>query len=215
MSRRALPLFVAFVVCAAFAGLRPAKAQDTRIITFDEAVRIALEQNATLRQTENATEASRVAVEQARARFLPDLSLSTRGTRSFGRTFSESEGRIVDRSTDTVNVGASSSVTLFDGFANVASLREARFGEAASTLDLERTRETVVFTVAANFLALVQQQEQLRVQRENLAAESALEREIASYVEAATSGFSNASMARSTSESMGSFGGAPNSVMSA
>jgi hypothetical protein len=36
----------------------------------------------------------------------------------------------------------------------------------------------VAFTVASNFLALVQQQEQLRVQRENLAAQEAQEKQI-------------------------------------
>ena len=41
-----------------------------------------------------------------------------------------------------------------------------------------------MFTVASNFLALIQQQEQLRVQRENLAADSALEQQIQTYVNA-------------------------------
>src|SRR3712207_7835697 len=43
--------------------------------------------------------------------------------------------------------------------------------EQASTQDLARTRQTVVFTVASNFLELVAQQEQLRVQQQNLAAD--------------------------------------------
>jgi outer membrane protein len=42
----------------------------------------------------------------------------------------------------------------------------------------------VAFTVASNFLALVQQQEQLRVQRENLAAQEAQEKQIKAFVDA-------------------------------
>jgi outer membrane protein len=161
-----------------------AQAAEARIITFEEAVRIALEQNASVRQAENASRLGAVNVRQARSQFLPDLSLTTRGGQSFGRTFNADEGRIIEQTTDTLNVGVSSGVTLFDGFANTASVREARFNAAASDLDLERTRETIVFTVAANFLELVQQQEQLRVQRENLTAQSELERQISSYVDA-------------------------------
>jgi outer membrane protein len=175
---------LAAVICASLLALPVAHAAETRIITFDEAVRIALEQNASVRQAENAAKLGSVNVRRARGQFLPDLSLSTRGGQSFGRTFNQDEGRIVEQTTDTLNVGVSSGVTLFDGFANTASLREARFNAAASDLDLDRTRETIVFTVASNFLALVQEQEQLRVQRENLTAQGALERQISSYVDA-------------------------------
>lgn len=175
---------LAVVTCACLLAPAPVRAAQARIIAFDEAVRIALEQNASLRQARNAAALADVSVRQARGQFLPDLSLATRGGKTFGRTFNQEEGRIIDQTTDTLNLNASSGVTLFDGFANTAGLREARFDAAASDLDLERTRETIVFTVASNFLALVQQQEQLRVQRENLAAQSALERQISSYVDA-------------------------------
>jgi outer membrane protein len=175
---RAAAAFIALL------ALAPAFAQEARIITFDDALGIALEQNADLRQARLAVEASDVAVDRARGEFLPDLSLSTRAGRNFGRNFDQSEGRIIDTTTSNVNLNVSSGVTLFDGFANIASLRGTRFEADASRLDLRRTGETVVFSVAANFLALVQQQEQLRVQRENLTAESALERQIASYVDA-------------------------------
>jgi outer membrane protein len=177
---RVLPVVLGLSLLAPFR----LQAAEARIITFDEAVRIALEQNTTVRQAENAAKLGAVDVRQARGRFLPDLALTTRGGQSFGRTFNQEEGRIINETTDTLNVGVSSGVTVFDGFANTASVREARFDAAASDLDLERTRETIVFTVAANFLELVQQQEQLRVQRENLTAQSALERQISSYVDA-------------------------------
>lgn len=159
-------------------------AADARVITYEEAVGIGLERNSDLRQAEIAAEVGSVAVAQARGRFLPDLSLSTRGGTNFGRNFDESEGRVIETSTRTASVGVSTSLPLFEGFANVAGLREAKLNEAAGRMDLARTRETVVFTVASNFLNLVQQQEELRVRRESLSAESALEQQISSYVEA-------------------------------
>ncbi|MFO7277371.1 MAG: TolC family protein [Pseudomonadota bacterium] len=179
----------ALLACATgllLAAARPAIAQqpDTRIITFQDAVRIALERNATLRRAQNTAELDAIAVEEARNSFLPDLRFSTQGAQSFGRNFSDIEGRILDRSTRSVNMGLNSSVVLFNGFGNVASYREARLSEQASRLDLQRSEETVVFTVAANFLALIQQREQLRVQRENLEAELELERQIRSFVDA-------------------------------
>jgi len=182
---RSLALAAQLALASGALGLASvALAADARVITYEEAVRIGLERNSDLRQAEIAAQVGSVAVEQARARFLPDLSLSTRGGKSFGRNFDESEGRVIETSTDTASVGVSSSLPLFEGFANVAGLREARLNEQAGQMDLTRTRETVVFTVASNFLSLVQQQEELRVRRESLAAQAELERQISSYVDA-------------------------------
>jgi outer membrane protein len=182
MSRRAT--WLALVALVTSLGLRPALAADARIITFQDAVQIALEDNTLLRQAQNAARAGDVTVNQARGQFYPDLALSSRGAQSYGRTFDESEGRVFDTSTRALSVGLSSSVTLFDGFGNTATLNQARLDAQASNRDLVRTRETVVFTVASNFLLLVQQQGQLRVRRESLAAESELERQIQDFVDA-------------------------------
>jgi outer membrane protein len=182
MSSRSLPL--ALALSALLMVVRPADAADARIITFQDALHIALERNSTLRQSENATKATDITVDQARGQFYPDLGLSAHGAQSYGRNFDESEGRVFDTSTRTLGVGLSSSVTLFDGFGNTATLGQAKLDQQASGSDLARARETVVFTVASNFLLLVQQQEQLRVRRESLAAESELERQIKNYVDA-------------------------------
>jgi outer membrane protein len=169
-------------LCLCLCG--PAHAAEARIIGFQEAVRIALSQNIGLRQAENSSATAAVAVNEARMQFVPNLLASTSGSYDFGRNFSESEGGIIDESSRSASLGLSSGVTLFNGFANTASLRQAKLENRAGELDLTRARETVVFSVASNFLALIQQQEQLRVRRESLAAEAALAEQIQTYVNA-------------------------------
>lgn len=159
-------------------------AQDARVITYEEAIQIALEQNADLKQTENAARLDELDVRQARNQFLPDLNVGVQGGQSFGRSFSESEGTTIDTDAQSANINVNSGVTLFDGFSNVASLKAAKLAGQASRLDVTRGRETVVFTVATDYLALIQQQEQLRVQRENLTAQSDLEEQVQTYVNA-------------------------------
>jgi outer membrane protein len=181
MSRTSL---VSIVASALLLVGGTAAAQDSRIITFKEAVRVALEQNTALRLAQNAAALGKVDVSEARGQFLPDLRLTTSGSKNFGRQFDETAGTIVDRSSNSVSLGVASGVTLFDGFGNTASLQQARLNDRAGESDLKRFRETVVFTVASNFLALIQGQEQLRVQRENLAAAAALEQQIQTYVDA-------------------------------
>jgi outer membrane protein len=163
-------------------GAVPLAAQQ-RTVTFADAVGIALRQNVAIRQAQNATALDETAVRQQRLQFLPDLRFNVSGSENVGRSFNETEGRITDQSTQSVSTGVSSSVTLFNGGQNLANLRAARRGEQASTQDLARTRQTVVFTVASNFLDLVAQQEQLRVQQQNLEALRAQEEQIKRFVD--------------------------------
>jgi outer membrane protein len=156
----------------------------SQTITFDDAIRIALRQNTTLLQANNSAALSSATVRQQRLSLLPDLRFTTNTGQNYGRTFSEEEGRIIDQTTQSMNAGLSSSVTLFNGLANIASLRSAQLSEDAGERNVKRAEQTVAFTVASNFLALVQQQEQLRVQRENLAAQEAQEKQIKAFVDA-------------------------------
>jgi outer membrane protein len=172
-------LIAAFV--SASAG---AQAQNARIITFQDAIRIALEQNISVRQAQNSAALGKVDVSEARGQFLPDLRFSTTGAKNFGRSFDQTEGQIVNQTTKSMSLGVNTSVVVFDGLGNIANLRGAKLSDQAGEQELVRTRETVAFSVASQFLALIQRQEQLRVQRENLSAATALEQQIQQYVDA-------------------------------
>lgn len=147
-----------------------------RVIGFDQAIEIALAQNDDLRQARNNAALGALDVAQARRDFVPDLRASAQSSRAFGREDGDT--------TRTATAGLTSGVTLFNGFANTATLAGAKSASAADQADLARAGETVVFTVATDFLALVQQREELRVQRENLTAQAALAAQIDTYVKA-------------------------------
>src|SRR5690242_9500895 len=168
MRRTAIALTAALVTVVV--SPRALAQGNARIITFQEAIGIALEQNTTVRAAQNAAALSKVEVSVAKEQFVPDLRFSTTGSRNYGRSFDQTEGQIVDQTTKSASLGVNSGVTLFDGFGNTAILKGARLNDQAAEHELHRTRETVAFTVASNFLTLIQRQEQLRVQRENLQA---------------------------------------------
>ena len=164
---------------ASLSGPHPAT-----VVTFDEALKLALTQNTGVKQAQNSAALSGATVTQQKLAFLPSLSVSANTAQDYGRNFSQSEGTILNTTTNTLNAGVSSSVTLFDGMKNVANLRSAQADEQASEQDLTRAKQTAVFTVASNFLSLVTQQQQLAVQQQNLAAQEALENQISQFVKA-------------------------------
>lgn len=192
-------IVAAALVAAASAGAPAVDAQTTgqtqapaattaaqpRTITFNEAVGIALQQNGTLRQAVNAAALDTVSVRQQRMQFLPDLRFSTTGSQSYDRSPGVgSGGSSLSSLTSSMNAGVSSSYTLYNGGANRANLRQAQLQQQAGGQDVERTRQSVVFTVASNYLGLIEAQEQLRVRRETLASEQAQRDQIREFVNA-------------------------------
>ena len=141
-------------------------------ITFDEALRIGLERNTTLRQATNAAEASALNVSQARATFLPDLSASVTPTRNYGLSFDQTTGQLEQETTESLNAGLSANLNLFNGFRDQATLVRSRYQREASEFSLERARQNVLFEVANQFLQVLLNKELVLIQEENLAADS-------------------------------------------
>lgn len=144
-----------------------ASAQAVETISFDEAVQIALDQNISLKQSENIVELESRQVFQQRMDFLPDLQFSTNGSRGSG-FWQDQAGRNVAFTNKNVNGSFSTSLNLFNGFADVAALGQATHSRDASMLAYDRGRQDVVFNVLDNFLAYVNAREQVRIQEENV-----------------------------------------------
>jgi outer membrane protein len=142
-------------------------------IEFKDAIALALKSNVAIRQAQNSSDLSDATVRQQKQQLLPDLRFSVSGAENVGRNFNESEGAVVDQQSQALSSGLSSSLTLFDGGKTRASIRGAQASADANDNDLARARQTAVFTVATDYVALSNQQEQLRVQQENLTAQQA------------------------------------------
>lgn len=106
------------------------------------------------------------------------------GADNVGRNFSQTEGAITDQQTQSMNTSLSSSMTLFDGMKTLSAIRAAKATGAASTSDLAPAKQTAVFTVASNYVALANAQEQLRVQQENLMSLQQQQDQIQKFVDA-------------------------------
>ena len=173
-----------FIRAMALLAIAAQSAAAQQKITFDDAIAIALRQNTALRQAENTASLSGATVTQRKNALLPTLSLSSSSAQNIGRNFNASEGAVITQTTQSASLGLSSAVTLFDGLRNVRQLEQARLDESASTSELARAKQTTVFTVASDFLTLVTAQGQLAVQRENLAAQEAQEKQLSALVAA-------------------------------
>jgi outer membrane protein len=167
-----------------------ARAEPVRV-TFRDAVQIALERNSTLRRSVNDLALDEVALSEARMQFFPDLRLGLSAAENYGRTFSESEGRILSQTNQSVSAGLSSSVVLFNGFARLADLRAALRALEAGGRDTERARQTVVFLVISGYLTVIEADAQVRVAEENLTSQREQEFLVQKFVNAGRSPISD------------------------
>lgn len=164
-----LAMTLTLLVLSLWFVVATARAQEARVITFEEAVRIALEQNVELRQTANNADLQAREVFQSRMNFLPSLSFNSNGSRGSG--FAQDQaGRNIAYSTTNVNGSFSAGINLFNGFADVAALKQAQHQQDASEYTYDRARQNVVFDVATTFVDLINANEQIRIREENLEA---------------------------------------------
>ncbi|MGH9418524.1 MAG: TolC family protein, partial [Thermoanaerobaculia bacterium] len=133
-------------------------------ITLQEAISIALAQNTVSRFAHNNVLLDSLSVRSARNAFLPNLSASTSASQGFG---AGSQGQ----NSFSISGGLNSGVTIYNGGQNRNALKQAQFDALAGGNEFGRARQTVVFTVASDYLTLINQQEQIRVEQENLTAQ--------------------------------------------
>ena len=168
MLRQAIFTFLLVVLL----GASPALAQEAQRITFNDAVRIALEQNVALQRAANNADFDAIALSRQRNSFLPDLSMRAGGSQNYGQNFSQETLDFESETINQFNASASSNLTLFDGMGRISSYRQASRSLEASDFDFERQRQQVVFTVMSTYLTLIERGEQIQIQQENLEAQN-------------------------------------------
>mgnify|MGYP006424408595 CR=1 FL=1 len=163
----------------------PAQAQnDVRTIDFDEAVRIALDQNTDLKRAANQVQRQDAQVQREYMDFVPNLNLSSSTTRRFGLVRDQQTFQLTNRTLDQFTLNGSTGITVFNGFENFASLQRSSLNAQASSLSLERTRQDVVFAVMDRYITLVQNQELIGVRQEELDVQEQQLEQIREFVEA-------------------------------
>jgi outer membrane protein len=149
-----------------------------------ECLDIAAENNAQVIQSGFSLEVAEVQVENARNVFLPSISANYGQSR---RINGPREGSFIDQSTGLLvtslgesttsgsqSTGASMSMSVYDP-ANWTNLAASKKGHKAAAMNLENTRQQILFTVKQNYFNLLAaiklygvQQEQVRVSQEDL-----------------------------------------------
>ncbi len=170
-----------FLVFLAFITIN-IHAQDLNL-TYEEAVKIALEQNVDLRTQQNLMRVIKAEKSQSRGEIAPSVSANLNGWISNGNTFIEQEAKIINTSSDNLSGSLSANMNIFSGFSQINTIKMANANFDAQNQLINRTTQDVVFVVTNQYLQVLLDTELLEIAEDNLKTQELLYRQIDAMVE--------------------------------
>jgi outer membrane protein len=158
------------------------KGQDLTL-TYEEAVKLALEQNVSLRIQENEMKVVRAQKAQSRGEIAPNISASLDGYRASGNTFLEQEARTINTNSEGLNASFGANMNIFSGFVQLNTIKAANANFEAQKKLIERTSQEVIFFVTSQFLQVLLDQEFQKIAEDNLKTQELLYEQIQAMVE--------------------------------
>ena len=130
--------------------------------TLKECVNYALENNISIKQNKLNINLAEKDVDIAKGNFLPNLTGSSNGTYNEGLSNS-GNGTLTNTKNFTSNFSVSSSGTIFNGFVNLNTYKQAQLGVESSKLDLEVIENDIALNVVNTYLNVLFAEENLEV----------------------------------------------------
>lgn len=133
--------------------------------TLQECVNYAIDNNITIKQNKLNVEISQENLISAKGNFLPNLNASTGGNLNFGSGFDPVSQDRVSTSTFGGSFGINSGITVFNGYRNLNTYKQAELGVETSKLDLEKIEDDISLYVVNTYLNVLFAKENLSVAR--------------------------------------------------
>jgi outer membrane protein len=159
-------LVAGFVLMACTATLAQQKS-DSSVLSFQEAVKIALMNNVTLLQQRNQLELSQIQKRSAIASMGPNVALNASARQFNGNSFNQQTGDVINGILDNVSGSLNADINIFSGFGRLNTIRQNMAAFDAQSYFVERTAQDVINTVATQYLQVLLDNELIRIAKEN------------------------------------------------
>ncbi len=154
---------------------------DKKRWTLKECVEYAIENNLTVKQSEYDIALAEIDRKDAVGNFIPSLNLNGNQSWNRGLSVDAATGVLVNETTQTSGIGASSGVTIYSGLQNLNQIRRADLSILASRYQLDKIKDDISINVINAYLQVLFNKEavnvalpQLEISREQLQRTSKL-----------------------------------------
>ena len=141
-----------------------------KVLTFEEAVRIAMQNSVTLNTQRNNLEVSQMQKTASFVALGPQLSLNSSASRLDGNSFNPQTGTVINGTRDNITGSLNGQINLFSGLRSINLARNTTSLLDAQAYNVNRVTQDVINTVANQYLTLMLDKELLRIAKENFDA---------------------------------------------
>jgi outer membrane protein len=157
--------------CIAPVALGAQQQPQPLLLTLDSAITIGIHAATPVLEARDVARVSGALVLERYAQFLPDLKAGSNFDQYAGNVLlSERDLRPTDTRFRELEYHLSTTLNLFNGFADVAGVKAALATRSAADLSLARAQQTIALDVAQAYLGVNLDQELVSIARQNLAA---------------------------------------------
>ncbi len=153
-----------------------------QVLTYDEAIHIALEQNIQIKQQQNNLKISQAEKQQSLANFLPGVSANGRGNRTDGRQWSNEESMMVNTTIDRVSYSIGADMTVFNGFRNVYRLHQSNNLLEAQKQQVEQSKQDIIYRVSQQFIQILLDKELVLIAEQDVEIQRKLYEQLSVFV---------------------------------
>ncbi len=139
-----------------------------KVWTLSQCINQAYEKNIQIRQSKLSNEINKVNLEQTKANRIPGLNAGTSQNYTWGTSMDPVTGDYQNKNYSSNNFNISSSVTLFNGFKNLKSIRQNEINYKAGKYKSEQIKENVSLLITEAYLQILYAKENLKNFQEQL-----------------------------------------------
>jgi len=133
--------------------------------TLEECVTYAVENNLTIGQFELDLESAKIDKSDALGSLIPDLNSNISASSNTGFSINPTNNLPTNQTQNNVNIGATSTITLFDGLRNIKQIQRAEINAIANQYRLEDLKDDIRLRVAQAYLNVISNKEALKVSK--------------------------------------------------
>lgn len=138
--------------------------------TIAECVNYALEHNISIRNTALDGELAAIDKKDARGNFIPSINANASHSWNIGLNQNITTGLLENQTTQFTSMGVGANVDIYKGLQNQNRYRRSALAEVAAQYQLSKMKDDVSLNVANAFLQILFNKENIKVQKELLAA---------------------------------------------
>src|SRR6185312_1640010 len=168
---------IAAIFCVSGIGIQ---AQDSiKVLSLDDCIRLGLTQSAHILRSDDSVQITGAALLGAYGQFLPDLNFNSNyGYLGGSNLLTTTEPTLVNSRETQLNYQLTSTINIFNGFFNYATLKAAVLSKSASQYNLDRAKQQITYDITQTFLQVMLDREVVGYAQKNLDASTKREAQL-------------------------------------